>query len=91
MSIWTTYTLSFVTWPPYGKDDGHSDINVQFIISFYIQYSLQYDSYTVGRDQLLWAKMSITLETVSMAMVPMHLNTDYIKMVSMVVAMEMDR
>ena len=45
---------------------------------------------TVGRDQLLWAKMSITLEMVSMAMVPMHQNTDYIKMISMAVAMEMD-
>ena len=45
---------------------------------------------TDGRDQLLWAKMSITLEMVSMAMVPMHQNTDYIKMVSMAVAMEMD-
>ena len=33
---------------------------------------------TVGRDQLLWAKISITLEMVSMAMVPMHQNTDYI-------------
>ena len=44
---------------------------------------------TVGRDQLLWAKMSITLEMVSMAMVPMHQNTDYIKMVSMAVAMGM--
>ena len=45
---------------------------------------------TVGRDQLLWAKMLITLEMVSMAMVPMRQNTDYIKMVSMAVAMEMD-
>ena len=41
---------------------------------------------TVGRDQLLWAKMSITLEMLSMAMDPMHQNTDYIKMVSMAVA-----
>ena len=45
---------------------------------------------TVDRDQLLWAKMSITLEMVSMAMVPIHQNTDYIKLVSMAVAMEMD-
>ena len=30
------------------------------------------------------------LQMVSMAMVPMHLNTGYIKMVSMAVAMEMD-
>ena len=45
---------------------------------------------TVARDQLLWAKMSITLEMVSMAIVAMHKNMDYIKMVSMAVAMEMD-
>ena len=44
---------------------------------------------TVARDQL-WAKMRITLKMVSMAMVAMHQNTDYIKMVSMAVAMEMD-
>ena len=45
---------------------------------------------TVGREQLLWAKMSITLEMDSMPMIPMHQNTDYIKMVSMAVAMEID-
>ena len=45
---------------------------------------------TVGREQLLWAKMSITLEMDSMTMIPMHQNTDYIKMVSMAVAMEID-